>query len=49
MFLIGVDYSPVDMVSIIPNLEYFKYGENDEGETPKSDLHAKLTFFWRFK
>jgi hypothetical protein len=49
LFLFGVDYSPVKDVSIIPNVEYVYYNENDEGVTPNSDLYAKLTFFWKFK
>lgn len=49
LFLIGVDYHPIKDVFIIPNIEFINYDINDEGVTPNSDLHAKLTFFWTFK
>ena len=49
MFLAGVDYKVADGVSIIPNIKYVKYDENDEGITPINDTYAWLTLYWKFK
>lgn len=47
-FVGGIDWHPIKTVSIIPNIEYIKYDENDEGVTPDSDIIARVTFFWKF-
>ncbi len=49
MFLAGIDFNVVDGVSIIPNIKYFKYDENENGITPGNDIYAWLTLFWKFK
>jgi hypothetical protein len=49
MFLAGVDINVADGVSIIPNIKYVKYNENDEGISPTNDAYAWLTLYWKFK
>jgi len=49
MFLTGIDFKVANHVSIIPNVQYVKYKENENGITPANDLYAKLTLFWKFK
>ena len=48
-FVGGVDWHPVKGVSFIPNVEFVKYDETDDGVTPTSDVIARVTFFWKFK
>jgi hypothetical protein len=49
LFIGGVDWHPINYVSIIPNIEFVKYDESDAGVTPQSDVLVKLTFNWQFK
>ena len=47
-FVGGVDWHPVKQVRFIPNVEFVKYDENDEGVTPTSDIIGRITFHWLF-
>jgi len=47
-FVAGVDWHPVKQVRFIPNVEFVKYDENDEGVTPTSDIIGRITFHWLF-
>ncbi len=47
-FVGGVDWHPVKQVRFIPNVEFVKYDENDEGVTPTSDVIGRITFHWLF-
>jgi hypothetical protein len=49
IFLVGgVDWHPVKQVRFMPNVEFIKYDENDDGVTPVSDIIGRITFFWGF-
>lgn len=48
LFIGGIDWHPIETVSIIPNIEFVKYDENEEGVTPENDVIARITFFWKF-
>ena len=47
-FVVGVDWHPVKQVRFMPNVEFVKYDENDDGVTPVSDVIRRITFFWGF-
>ncbi|MCH8033826.1 MAG: hypothetical protein IH950_08755 [Bacteroidetes bacterium] len=47
-FVVGVDWHPVKQVRFMPNVEFVKYDENDDGVTPVSDVIGRITFFWGF-
>lgn len=47
-FVGGVDWHPVKQVRFIPNVEFVKYDENDEGVTPTSAIIGRITFHWLF-
>ncbi len=47
-FVGGVDWHPVKQVRFMPNIEFVKYDENDEGITPVNDVIGRITFFWGF-
>jgi hypothetical protein len=49
LVILGVDYKVAKDVSIIPNVEYVIYDENDLGVTPTNDIYGRITFFWKFK
>ena len=49
LLILGVDWHPVKMVKLIPNVGYVTYSENSEGFTPVNDLIARITFYWAFK
>lgn len=46
--LIGIDYKPHKLVSIVPNIEYVFY-EKTGGFKPDSDLIARVTFYYKWK
>ncbi len=48
LIIAGVDFKLDKNVSIIPNVEYVFYDKKN-GNRPKSDLYARLTFFYQFK
>jgi hypothetical protein len=48
-FVGGLDWHPVKDVKFMPNVEYVKYDENDDGVTPTNDIIGRVTFFWAFK
>jgi len=48
-FIVAVDYKVAKDVSIIPNVEFVKYDENNNGVTPTNDIYGKLTVHWKFK
>jgi hypothetical protein len=49
MLILGLDYNVASGVSIIPNIKYVLYDENNLGIQPTDDLYAWLTLFWKFK
>ena len=48
LIIFGIDFHPIKNVKFIPNIEFAKYDENDNGFTPDNDLFGRLTFFWSF-
>jgi hypothetical protein len=49
LLILGLDWHPVSMVKLIPNVEFVSYSENSAGVTPTDDIIARITFFWAFK
>ena len=47
-FVGGLDWHPVKNVNFIPNIEFVKYDENDDGVTPENDIIGRISFFWGF-
>jgi len=48
-FIGGLEFQTTPHFSVTPNIVYTRYDENDEGVTPKSDLHLRLTLFLDFE
>ena len=48
LLIFGVDFHPIKNVKLIPNIEFAKYDENNNGFAPDNDLFGRLTFFWSF-
>ena len=48
-FIAGVEIMVDENISIIPNIAYVLYDENEEGYKPADDIYGKLTFYWKFK
>lgn len=46
--VVGLDYSPIKNVFLMPNIEFIKYDENETGVTPKSDVVPRFTFYYTF-
>jgi hypothetical protein len=49
LWLAGVELRHGKHFRWTPNVIYIRYGENDAGEVPKSDLHLRLTAFIDFE
>ena len=49
VFILGIDWTIIKNLSMIPNIQYTLYDEKEDGNTPKNDLYGKLTFYWQFK
>jgi len=49
LLILGLDWTLIKEVSLIPNIEYVLYDKTDLGETIENDMFARLTFFWKFK
>ncbi len=49
LWLAGVEFRHGAHFRWTPNVIYIRYGENDAGEIPKSDLHLRLTAFIDFE
>jgi hypothetical protein len=47
--LVGVEFRISPHLTITPNTAITTYDENDEGITPDTDLHLRLTFFLDFE
>ena len=47
--LAGLEFRHGEHFRWTPNVIYIRYGENDQGEVPKSDLHLRLTAFIDFE
>ncbi len=48
LILAGIDYSPVENVTITPNVEVTTYQAAAPQGANKSDVTPRLTFFWEF-
>ena len=47
-FVAGLDFTPIETVHLMPNVELVKYDENDAGVTPDTDIIPRLTFYYKF-
>ena len=48
MFLGGWEYRWLSNLTLTPNVIVIDYDENDEGVTPTTDVHLRLTAYYRF-
>ena len=46
--LLGADYQAFSNVHIMPNIEAIFYDENDNGQTPDTDLIPRVTLYYQF-
>ncbi|MEE4174520.1 MAG: hypothetical protein V2I57_09755 [Xanthomonadales bacterium] len=49
LWLAGLEFRVGDHFSWTPNVVYIRYGENDQGTTPESDVLLRLTAFLNFE
>ena len=49
LWLAGLEFRHGEHFRWAPNVVYIRYGENDAGEIPRSDLHLRLTAFIDFE
>lgn len=45
----GLDFRPIDLVHIMPNVEAVLYDENEAGVSPTSDVIPRLTLYYIWK
>jgi hypothetical protein len=48
LFIFALDYFPVKQIHFTPNAEIIVYDKNKEGFQPKTDVIARITFFYKF-
>lgn len=46
--LAGFQYSPIEYVSITPNIEIFTYQADSSNNGDRNDIIPRITFFWQF-
>lgn len=48
LILAGLQFNPVEHVSITPNVEIFTYQADSSNHGDKNDITPRVTFFWEF-